>query len=214
MPKGRRNKNHLNASAGLSQYKRSGALSPSHSVRRALPALPGPIPQVEEAALFQGVTQASAEPDTGAILFGPSHNTSKTVGTSLSPEVDDGNSRALGMGQKPDGFSHPSLISDNIPLHNNLFKSPPSSAPSPSGDTPIKRPSILANSGIDPTTNGFYGLSGMEMNERQEGAREQTTNPDLTNTDLIHLSTFNDNIVSHSPFLFSDKTYKFQTFSI
>ena len=210
MPKRHRNTNFNHKTTGYTQ--RSCALSFS-SVRRAFPALPGPIPQVEEAALFHGVTEASAEPDTGAILFGPSHITSTSVDVSLSLEVEDRNSRALGMGQKPDGLSHPSLISDNIiPLHTNNLKSPPLSAPSPSGDIPIKRPLILANSGIDPTTN-VYGLSEVKFDERQEGAKERTTNTDLSETDSFYNSTFVDNIMSHPSLLFTDKTYKTQNIS-
>ena len=210
MPKRHRNTNFNHKTTGYTQ--RSCALSPSHSVRRALPALPGPIPQVEEAALFQGVTQASAEPLIGAIPSGPL-NHSKTEGLSPSPmESDFGNSRLGGMGRLSDGYSHPTSDSNTIPLHTNNLESPPLSAPSPSGDTPIKRPLTLANSGTDPTTNG-YGLSDVKLDERQEGAKEHTTNSDTINPPFIDSSLLIANNVSH-PNYNIDKTYNIQTFSV
>ena len=202
MPKRHRNTNFNNKTTGPTQS--TSALSPSYSVRRALPALPGPIPQVEEAALFQGVTQASAEPLIGAIPSGPL-NYSKTEGLSPSPmESDFGNSRLGGMGRLSDGYSHPTSDSNTIPLHTNNLESPPLSAPSPSGDIPIERPLNLANSGTDPTTNG---LSEVKFDERQEGAKEQTTNNDLTTTDSFYNSTFVDSIMSHQNYSL-DKSYK------
>ena len=211
MPKRHRNINSNNKSAGSTQ--RSCALSFS-SVRRAFPALPGRAPQVGEAELLSGVTQASAEPETGAILFGTSHITSTTVDSSLlPPEVEGRNSRALGMGQKPDGDSHPSSISI-FPLRTNVLESPPLSAPSPSGGIPIKRPLTLANSGTDPTTNSFCGLSQMEVGERQEGAEGLTTNSDTFKPPYIDLSVLNDYIVSHSSLLFPDKQLKLLNISL
>ena len=202
MPKRRGTHFNFNKTTGFTQRPCSLPLS---SVRRASQALPGRAPQVGEAELLSGVTQASAEPLTGAILFGPSHIASKPLDFSLvPPEVDDRNSRARGMGHKPDGDSHPSSIS-TYPLRTNCNNEEPllMSAPSPSGDTPTERPFVLANSGIDPTTND---LSMMEIDERQEGAKEITTNPDLihTETDSFYNSTLNDNIMSHTT-LFPDK---------
>ena len=64
MPKRHRRNNPNKISTGFSQG--SGSTAPSQGALRARPALPGRIPQVEEAALFSGVTQAPAEPKTGA----------------------------------------------------------------------------------------------------------------------------------------------------
>ena len=191
-----------------------GSLLPSQSFRRASLALPGRAPQVGEAELLPDVTQASAEPLTGAILLGPSHIASTPLGFSLDlPEVDDRDSRARGMGHELDGDSHPSSTS-NYPLrtNNNNLKSPLISTPSPSGGIPIERRPTLANSGFDPTTNDGYGLSEMEIDERQEGAKE-TTIPDTSNTHLLNNSDFIDNNVSHSIYSL-DKTCKIKTFSI
>ena len=209
MPERHRHKvSRLDPSAGFSQYKGSSSL-PFSSVRRALQALPGRAPQVGEAELLSGVTQASAEPLTGAILFGPSQIASKTLDLSLDPpEVDDRDSRARGMGHELDGDSHPSSIS-TYPLRTNCNNEEPLlvSAPSPSGDTPTERPLVLANSGFDPTTNGFEALSVMEIDERQEGTKEYSTNSDTFNTPLNDLSVLNDNNVSHQT-LSTDKSYK------
>ena len=112
------------------------------------------------------------------------------------------------MGHKPDGDSHPSSISINpLRTNNNNEESLLISAPSPSGGIPIERQLTLATSGIDPTTIDFYGLSEMEIDERQEGAKE-TTIPDTSNTHLLNNSDFIDNNVSHSIYSL-DKTYKF-----
>ena len=175
---------------------------------RAPPAVPGRIPLRDEAELLQGVTKASAEPLTGAILFGPPQVASKPLDFSLvPPEVDDRNSRARGMGHKPDGDSHPSSISVN-PLrnNNNHDKSLLISAPSPPGGTPIERQLTLATSGTDPTTNDVYGSSVREVDERQEGAKE-TTNSDTIKPSYFNHSVSLDNNVSHST-LFPDKSYK------
>ena len=192
-----------------------GSLLPSQSFRRASLALPGRAPQVGEAELLPDVTQASAEPLTGAILLGPSHIASTPLGFSLDlPEVDDRDSQARGMGHDLDGDSHPSSIS-SYPLRTKCNNEEPLliSAPSPSGGIPIERPFVLANSGFDPTTNGFCGLSEMETDERQEDTKE-TTNPDTNNTPLFDHSTLNDNLVSHQA-LFTDKsTNKIQNISL
>ena len=154
---------------------------------------------MEEAELFPGVTQASAEPETGAIPFGPSNSKSRGF-SSQQLELGAGNSRALGMGQVPDGFSHPSPIS-TIALRNNTLEKVASSEPvSFRGQS--AGPS--ANSGYDPTTNVLFE---MEVEARQEGAKEQTTNPDLTKTDSFINTTLIDYNMSHSH-LITDKSYK------
>ena len=212
MPKRHRtNKSPFKSNSGHTQSERSSASS--QGALRALPAVPGRIPLREEAELLVGVTKASAKPDTGATLFGPSHIASKPLDFSLvPPEVDDRNSRARGMGHKPDGDSHPSSIS-TYPLRTNCNNEEPllMSAASPSGDTPTERPFVLANSGFDPTTNGFYGLSEVKLDERQEGAKERTTNTDPSETDPFYNSTFVDNNLSHQIYSL-DKSYKIQTF--
>ena len=195
MPKRHRNRNPLYTSTDDSQYKCS--LPPLPGGRRAPPAVPGRIPLREEAELFPGVTKASAEPETGAILFGPLG----TQSGDFSPqhlEADFGISRVVGMGQLSDGLSRPSSSFIN-PLRNNPLELPPSSNPCPSGDKSMERP--FADSGQGPTTND---LSGEELNERQEGAKEFTTNPDLTHTDLIINSTLIDHNMWHQS-LFTDK---------
>ena len=200
MPKRRGTHSNLTKNTGFTQHTCS---LPFSSVRRASLALPGRAPQVGEAELLSGVTQASTEPLTGAIRFGPSHIASKSLDFSLVfPEVDDRNSRACGMGHKPDGDSHPSSIS-TYPLRTNCNNEGPllMSAPSPSGDTPTERPFVLANSGIDPTTNDVYGLSEMEIDERLEGAKERSTKADIFNAPLNDLSVLNDNIMSHNNFI-------------
>ena len=191
-----------------------GSSIPPQQYRRALPALPGQAPQVGEAELLHCVTEAPAEPLTGAIPFGPSHIASKPLDFSLvPPEVDDRNSRARGMGHKPDGDSHPSSISIN-PLRTNELGIPSLSAPSPSGGIPIKRHSTLANSGIDPTTNGFEVLSVMEIDERQEGAKEQSTNSDTFNTSFINPLVSINNIMSHQPLFLDKSTLKNKNISL
>ena len=205
MPKRHRKQNTNRNSLGHNQDPGSLPLS---SVRRASQALPGRILQKEEAELLSDVTQASAEPLTGAIPFGPSQIASKTLDLSLDPpEVDDRDSRARGMGHELDGDSHPSSIS-TYPLRTNCNNQEPllMSAPSPSGDTPTERPFVLADSGTDPTTNEFCGLSGMEIDERQEGTKE-TTNSDTIKRSYFNHSVSLDNNVSHQP-LFADKSYK------
>ena len=100
------------------------------------------------------------------------------------------------MGRKPDGDSHPSSISV-YPLRTNNLESSTQSVPSPSGDIPIEPD--LANSGTDPTTNGFYGLSEMELDERQEGAKE-TTITDNTKPPYFDSTVLNANNMSHISF--------------
>ena len=186
MPKGRSNTNQLNASAGFSQYKRLGSSISPQQYRRALQALPGRILQKEEAELLQCVTEAPAEPLIGAIHSGPLSFQSE----GFSPqylEFDSEISRVVGMGQLPDGFSRSSSSSLN-PLRNNTLESPPLSAPSPSGDIPIKRHFTLANSGTDPTTNV---LSGVEWAERQERTNEPTHESDTIKSHFIDSSVLN-----------------------
>ena len=161
MPKRHRKSFNFQPTAGSTQY--SGSLSPSQSVRQALPALPGRILQKEEAALFQGVTEAPAEPKTGAIPSGP-----------INIEFDVGTSRLGGMGRLTDGFSHLASNS-NIPLRTNNNNNTNDLADPVSDRGHGQEDLVLAaNPGTDPTTNG---LSEMEIDERQEGATE-TTNPD------------------------------------
>ena len=175
----------------------------SQGAPRAHPAVSGRIPLREEAEILTGVTQASAEPLIGAIRSGPSNFHSE--GSSPQPlEVDSENSRVVGMGRLPDGSSRSSSISFN-PLRNNNVEPLLISAPSLSGDTPIEWPFTLANSGTDPTTNV---LSEMEIGERQEGAKELTTDSDIFHTHSLNLFTFNDNFMSHSSTLFPDKQLK------
>ena len=202
MPKRHRNLNTNRNSPGHNQDPGS-SISP-RKYRRALPALPGRAPQVGEAELLSGVTKASAEPLTGAIPSGPQYY-SKTEGHSPQPtESDIGHYR---LGRLTDGFSHLKSDPNNIPLRtNNNFKSLSQSAPSPSGDIPIEF--NLANSGIDPTTNG---LSIMEVDERQEGAKGRTTNSDTYNTPYLDHSLLFDNNMSHSSILFVDKTKTIST---
>ena len=108
------------------------------------------------------------------------------------------------MGRLSDGFSHPTSVSNIIPLRSNdILEVPPLSNPSPSGDILIEWSS--ANSGFDPTTNGCKALSEMETDERQEGAKEPMTDLDTFNTHSLNNSVLNDNIVSHSSSLFTDK---------
>ena len=132
MPKRHRKSFNFKETAGLTQHSCSSIFP--QNVRRASPALPGRLPQVEEAELFLGVTKASAEPDTGAIHFGPSPNTSKPVGLSLQMEAEVGTSRIVGMGRLSDGFSRPSSTFNN-PLRNsnNILELPPPSTPSLQG---------------------------------------------------------------------------------
>ena len=206
MPKRRGTPLSLKSTAGYTQ--RECSQPPLSGGRRAPPMVPGRIPLREEAELFSGVPKASAEPKTGAIHFGPSHIASKTLDFSLvPPEVDDRNSRARGMGHKPDGDSHPSSISINpLRTNDNNEESLLILAPSPSGGIPIERQLTLATSGNDPTTTGFYGLSEMEIAERQEGAKE-TTIPDTINPLLFDSTVLIANNVSHQ-LLFLDKSYK------
>ena len=203
MPKRHRKFNNTRNPPGHNQDPGSGLSTLDN--RRALPALPGRIFQKEEAELLQCVTKAPAEPLIGAIPFGPAQNTSISVDISLSPpEVEGRNSRALGMGQKPDGDSHPSSNSIN-PLrnnNNNISESLLMSAPSPSGGIPIERHFTLANSGIDPTT---MVLSGVKTSGRQERTNEPTLKSDTIKPPLIDFSTLNDRIMSHKTFTFSDK---------
>ena len=205
MPKRRGTPFSLKSTAGHTQRERS--LPPLPGGCRAPPMVPGRIPLREEAELFLGVTKASAEPTTGAILLEPS-NISKTEGSSPQlPESDIGISRLGGMGRLSDGFSHLTSDSDNNPLRTNNLESLPQSAPSPSGDIPIEV--NLATSGFDPTTNGFDALSEMEIDERQEGAQE-TTNTDTINPSFINSTVLIDNIMSRQT-LFTDKSYKTTT---
>ena len=194
MPKRRGTPLSLKSTAGYTQ--RECSQPPLSGGRRAPLRVPGRIPLREEAELFLGVTEASAEPKTGAIPLGPS-NISKPEGSSPQPpESDIGISRLGGMGRLADGFSHLTSGSDNNPLRINTLESLPQSAPSPSGDIPIE--ASLANSGIDPTTNGFDALSVMEIDERQEGAKEQSTNTDTPIPLLFDSTVLNANNMSHS----------------
>ena len=188
MPKRHRHHQHNKISPGISQSSCSPVSSQGKS--RARPALPGRLPQVEEAAHFPDVTQASAEPNTGAIPRGH-----------LKIEVDTGTSRLGGMGRLSDGFSHPASVSDNIPLHNKTLEKVASAEP-----VSFRGQSVgpSANSGYDPTTNVLFE---MEVEARQEGAKEQTTNPDLTKTDSFINTTLIDYNMSHSH-LITDKSYK------
>ena len=198
MPKRRGTPLSLKSTAGYTQ--RECSQPPLSGGRRAPPAVPGRIPLREEAALFSDVTKASAEPETGAILLGPSIHSITEGSSPQSTESDFGNSRLGGMGRLPDGYSHPMSDSDNIPLRNNNHKLEALvlPAPSPSGDILAGLPLILANSGIDPTINGFEALSVMEIDERQEGAKETTTNSDTFNPPFINSDVSNANNVSHS----------------
>ena len=207
MPKRRGTPFSLKTTAGYTQ--RECSQPPLSGGRRAPPSVPGRIPLREEAELFLGVTEASAEPTTGAILLEPS-NISKTEGSSPQlPESDIGISRLGGMGRLSDGFSHLTSDSDHNPLRTNNLESLPQSAPSPSGDIPIE--ANLATSGFDPTTNGFDALSEMEIDERQEGAQE-TTNTDTINPSFTNdLTVLNANNVSHP---FTDIHKKVQNISV
>ena len=206
MPKRRGTPLSLKSTAGYTQ--RECSQLPLSGGRRAPPRVPGRIPLREEAELFLDVTEASAEPKTGAIPLDPS-NISKAEGSSPQPpESDIGNSRLGGMGRLSDGFSHLTSGSDNNPLRINNLESSSQSAPSPSGDTPIE--ANLATSGFDPTTNGFDALSVMEIDERQEGAKEQSTNSDTNNPPFIDSTVLIDNIMSRQT-LITDKSYKTST---
>ena len=196
MPKRRGTPFSLKSTAG--HIQRECSPPPLSGGRRAPPGVPGRIPLREEAALFSGVTKASAEPETGAILLGPSIHSITEGSSPQSTESDFGNSRLGGMGRLPDGYSHPMSDSDNIPLRNNNHKLETLvlPAPSPSGDILAGLPLILANSGTDPTTNGFCGLSEMETDERQEETKEQTINADTFNPHLFDSTVLIDNLVS------------------
>ena len=203
MPKRRGTHSNLTKNTGFTQHSCSLPLS---SVRRATLALPGRAPQVGEAELLPGVTQASAEPLIGAIPSGPL-DYSKTEGLSPHPtESDIGNSRLDGMGRLPDGFSHLTSESDKNPLRNNILEPLLMPAPSPSGDIPAEQPLILATSGFDPTTIGVYGLSVMGIDERQEGAKEHATDSDTINPHSIDSSLYFANNVSR-PISIIDKSY-------
>ena len=193
-----------------SEHTQSECSLPTYQCgRRAPPAVPGRIPLREEAELLSGVTEASAEPLIGAISLDPLNIPTSEGLSPQQREYGVGNSRLGGMGRLPDGSSHPTSDSDIIPLRTNILESLPQLAPSPSGGIPIEP--ILANSGFDPTTIGFYGLSEMELDERQEGAKETTTNSDTNNSPFNHLTVLNDNIMSHVAF--TDK-HKIQNISI
>ena len=214
MPKRRGTHFHFKSNTGHTQSECS-QLSITGKLR-APPAVPGRIPLREEAELLSGVTQASAEPLIGATLPDPLYISPDEGSSPQKTGSDMGNSRLDGMGRLSDGHSHPTSSSDIIPLRINNSESPHLSITSPSGDIPKERPFILANSGIDPTTNSLEALSGMEIDERQEGAKESSTNPDLTHTetDSFYNSTLTDNIMSHQT-LFTDKSnHKPQNISV
>ena len=184
-----------------SEHTQSECSPPTiHCGRRAPPAVPGRIPLREEAELLSGVTKASAEPLIGATLSDPLHISHNEGPNPQQTGSDFGNSRLDGMGRLSDGHSHPTSNSDIIPLRINNLESPPLSATSPSGDMPIERPVTLANSGFDPTTNGFEALSVMEIDERQEGAKEATIT-DTIKSPFIDPTVLNDNIMSHQTLL-------------
>ena len=61
-----------------------------------------------------------------------------------------------------------------------------------------------ASSGNDPTT---YGLSEVEMDERQEKVKE-TTDPDIHNPHYLIDSALTENIMSQPSFNSTDKTSK------
>ena len=191
MPERHRNTKHsFKSNSGHTQSECS---TPSYQGGpRAPPAVPGRIPLREEAELLQGVTKASAEPATGAILSGPANFHSE----GLSPQ------------QMEFDFETSRLGPTKIPLrnnnsNNNILESLLISAPSNSGGIPIERNFTLANSGADPTT---LVLSEMEMDE-------STSQPDINKQPLLITFTLNDKIMSRNSFTFTDKTYTFSLFS-
>ena len=196
------NSNHKK-SAGFTQ--RLSALSPSHSVRRAPPALPGRIPQEEEAELFLGVTKASAEPKTGVIPLGPS-----------KIEIDVGTFRLGSIRRLSGGFSHQasdplkpnhaSICSNKIPLrrnNNNDHSHPNNLVESVSdrghGQEDLDRSGIDSTSAICGSSDGDYGA--------RQGAKEPTIFTDSSKTDYFIEFTCIDNIVSHQIYTL-DKPHK------
>ena len=105
------------------------------------------------------------------------------------------------MGQLPDGFSHPSSPSTN-PLRNTISGNAGSVETVSFRGQPMGQP---VNSGNDHTTND---LSGLEMDERQEGAKESTSKSYTFKPPLLDLSTLNDSFMSHTSFTNTAKSYK------
>ena len=154
--------------------------------------VPGRIPLREEAALFSGVTKASAGPATGAIHSGP---------ISLHPEGSSPQYLEFDTETSRLEYKNASIDSNIIPLRNNNnnsnnhLESLHLSAPSLSGDTTIRWRLTLADSGTDLTTNGF---SDVDLSERQERMNEPTQKSDIIKLFYSDHSTLIDNSVSHS----------------
>ena len=193
----------LKSTAGYTQ--RECSQPPLSGGRRAPSRVPGRIPLREEAELFLGVTEASAEPKTGAIPLGPS-----------KMRTDIEASR----------FGHASMCSTtNIPLRNDTLESNDSAKTVLIRGQPKKYTDELeingsaktvlirgqsvgpsGNLGID-SASAIYGLSEMEVGERHEGAKEISTF-DTTNTDLLNdFVLIDDNNVSHQIYTL-DKLHK------